>query len=133
MKTLKLILVLGLGPSLGFAAAQDLVPTMESEFEFCQERPVEPEWMSQLPSRERYKRLVIQTIYRAQSLERVIEAQECSCQTRYPTWDRAIQHFNDNYLGGDRNALRKVEEEYFNRFSDLRATARTLCEAEGHW
>jgi ATP sulfurylase len=77
--------------------------------------------------------LVIQTIYRAQSLERVVEAQECTCQTRYPSWDTAIQHFNDNYLGGDRNALREAEEEHFDRFSELRAAARTLCEAEGYW
>ena len=120
-----------LSPTL--AVSQGLVPTLVSEYEFCRERPGEPEWMSELPSHERYKRLVIQTIYRAQSLERVVEAQECSCQTRYPSWDTAVQHFNDNYLGGDRNALREAEEEHFDRYNELRASARTLCEAEGHW
>jgi uncharacterized protein HemY len=133
MKILKPILALCIGVAPVVAHAQGLVPTMESEFEYCQERPVEPRWMSELPSRERHKRLVIQTIYRAQSLERVVEAQECTCQTRYPSWDTAIQHFNDNYLGGDRNALREAEEEHFDRFSELRAAARTLCEAEGYW
>ena len=106
---------------------------MENDFEFCQERPIEPEWMAELPSRERYKRLVIQTIYRAQSLERVVEAAECSCETRFPSWETAVQHFNDNYLGGDRNALREAEEHYLDRFNELRPTAKSLCEAEGHW
>ncbi|MEL8054585.1 MAG: hypothetical protein AAGK66_00385 [Pseudomonadota bacterium] len=126
-----LSIVIGLSPAL--ATAQGLVPTLNSEYDFCQSRPVEPEWMAELPSRERYKRLVIQTIYRAQGVERVVEAQECSCETRFPSWDTAVQHFNDNYLGGDRNTLREAEEEYFNRFNELRAAARELCEAEGNW
>lgn len=133
MKKLTVCLAATIGLLPALASAEGLVPTMESEFDFCQDRPVEPEWMSELPSRERYKRLVIQTIYRAQGLERVVAAEECSCETRYPSWDTAVQHFNDNYLGGDRNALREAEEEHFDRFTDLRSTARSLCEAEGNW
>lgn len=115
------------------APAQGLVPTLNNEYDFCQSRPAEPEWMAELPSRERYKRLVIQTIYQAQGVERVVEAQECSCDTRFPSWDTAVQHFNDNYLGGDRNALREAEEEHFDRYNELRSAARELCEAEGNW
>ena len=113
--------------------AEGLVPTIGSDFEFCQDRPVEPEWMTELPSRESYKRFVIQTIYRAQGVERVVEAQNCSCETRFPTWDTAVQRFNDNYLGGDRNALREAEEEHFDRYNELRPAARALCEPAGNW
>ena len=115
------------------ASAQGVVPTIGTEHEFCQDRPIEPEWMAELPSRERYKRLVIQTIYRAQGVERVVEAQECSCETRFPTWDGAVQYFNDNYLGGDRDALRAADEEHFRRYNALRNEARELCEIEGNW
>ncbi|MEM9360358.1 MAG: hypothetical protein AAGB04_29620 [Pseudomonadota bacterium] len=109
MKPLILILATGINLSPALAPAQGLVPTLNSEYDFCRSRPAEPEWMAELPSRERYKRLVIQTIYRAQGVERVVEAQECSCETRFPTWDNAVQHFNDNYLGGDRNRLREAK------------------------
>ena len=115
------------------APAQGLVPTLNNEYDFCQSRPAEPEWMAELPSRERYKRLVIQTIYQAQGVERVVEAQECSCDTRFPSWDTAVQHFNDHSPGGDRTALREAEEEHFDRYNDLRSAARELCEAEGNW
>lgn len=133
MKKRAYILAAAIAISPAITSAQGLVPTIESEFDFCQDRPVEPEWMSELPSREKYKRLVIQTIYRAQGLERVVEAQECSCETRFPPWDAAVQHFNDNFLGGDRNALREAEEEHLDRFNELRSIAREICEAEGLW
>ena len=133
MKKLTPILVTAISLLPTITSAQGIVPTLENGFEFCQDRPLEPEWMTELPSREKYKRLVIQTIYRAQGLERVVDAQECSCGTRFPPWDTAVQHFNDNFLNADRNALREAEEEHLNRFNDLRSTARTICEAEGNW
>lgn len=133
MKIFAIVFTATLGSLPGITSAQGLVPTLETPFEFCQDRPLEPAWMTELPSREKYKRLVIQTIYRAQGLERVVEAQDCSCETRFPSWDTAVQHFNDNYLGGDRNALREAEEHHLDRFNELRTTARELCEAEGNW
>jgi hypothetical protein len=95
--------------------------------------PLEPEWMGNLSSRENYKRLVVQTIYRVQGLERVVEAGECSCATRFPPWDTAVQHFNDRYLGADRNAMREAEDRYLTRFNQLRLAAREICEADGNW
>ncbi len=126
-----LMLALVSGPSMAFA--QGLAPTMDHQFEFCHERPLEPEWMGSLPTRESYKRLVIQTIYRAHGLERVIEAGECSCATRFPSWDVAVQHFNDRYLGADRDVMRDAEDRYLTRFNELRSAARQICEAVGNW
>ena len=126
-----LIFLIVFHPSNSYS--QGLVPSMEQTFEFCQERPSEPEWFGNLPSRQNYKRLVIQTIYRAQGLERVVDAGECSCATRFPSWDAAVQHFNDRYLGADRNAMREAEDRYLMRFNQLRLAAREICEAEGNW
>ena len=133
MNCFKAIFMLALvsGPSIAFA--QGLVPTMDQQFEFCQERPAEPEWMGSLPPRENYKRLVIQTIYRSQGLERVVEAGECSCATRFPSWEAAVQHFNDRYLGADRDEMRDAEGRYLTRFNELRSAAREICEAAGNW
>lgn len=126
-----LIFLIVFHPSISYS--QDLVPTMEQAFEFCKERPSEPEWIGNLPSRENYKRLVIQTIYRAQGLERVVEAGECSCATRFPSWDAAVKHFNDRYLGADRNVMREAEDRYLTLVNQLRLAAREICEAEGNW
>ena len=133
MKEFSLVLAAVISLLPATTSAQGLVPTIESEFDFCGDRPVEPDWMSELPAREKYKRLVIQTIYRAQGLERVVVAGECSCETRFPSWEAAVQHFNDNYLGGDRNALREAEEQHLDHFNELRSRAKEICEPEGHW
>ncbi|MEM8635209.1 MAG: hypothetical protein AAGF33_09560 [Pseudomonadota bacterium] len=129
--SLALVAVAVLLPST--SNAKGLVPTMERDFEFCQDRPAQPDWIETLPVREAYKGLVIQTIYRAQSVERVVTAGECSCDTRFPAWDGAVQHFNDRYLSGDRNELREANTTYLERFNELRTAARTICEQEGHW
>ena len=133
MSCFKAISMLALVSGHSMASAQSLVPTMDQQFEFCQDRPLEPEWMERLPSRENYKRLVIQTIYRAKGLERVVEAGECSCATRFPSWDSAVQHFNDRYLGADRDEMRDAEDRYLTRFNELRSVARKICEAAGNW
>lgn len=133
MKKLALILAAAINLLPAVTTAQGLVPTMESEFDFCQNRPTEPEWIDDLPVREAFKGLVVQTIYRAQSVERVVEAGECSCETRFPPWDSAVQHFNDRYLSSDRNELREANTRYLGQFNELRNSARTICEAEGHW
>ena len=133
MKDVRVFLLAVLATCPSLAISQGQVPSTDSQFEFCEDRPLEPEWMGSLPSRENYKRLVIQTIYRAQGVERVVEAGECSCETRFPSWDAAVQSFNDNYLGADRNSLREANNEYLERFNELRQPARSICEAEGHW
>lgn len=133
MSCRKAVLMFALASAPSMAFAQGLVPTMDQQFEFCQDRPLEPEWMGSLPSRENYKRLVIQTIYRAQGLERVVEASECTCATRFPSWDAAVQHFNDRYLGADWDVMRDAEDRYLTRFNELRSAAREICEAAGNW
>ena len=133
MSCVKAVLLFALASAPSMAFAQGLVPTMDQHFEFCQDRPPEPEWMGSLPLRENYRRLVIQTIYRAQGLERVVKAGECSCATRFPNWNTAVQYFNDRYLGADRDVMRDAEDLYLTRFNELRSAAREICEAAGNW
>ena len=119
------------GPSA--VEAQELVPTMNRQFHVCAERPVEPEWMGELPVRDNYKRLVIQSIYELQSHQAVAESGECTCATRFPSWDAAVERFNDNYLGQDRSSLREVRDEYRAEANELRQSVRPICEAAGNW
>ncbi len=112
---------------------EGLVPTLERQFDVCAERPLEPAWLGELPVRENYKRLVIQTLYDLDGYQRVAEAGECSCDTLYPPWDTAVQRFNDSYLGQDRNALRQTRDDYRTEVEELRPAVKKICEAEGNW
>lgn len=113
--------------------SQGLVPAMGREFEFCEDRPLEPAWLENIHARESYKRVLIQMIYRAQSYRRVADADECSCETLFPPWEHAIQHFNDNYLSLEQFEAMQTREEYRAEGDALRQSVRDLCEAEGNW
>jgi hypothetical protein len=126
-----LIAAIVLVPTL--ATPQELVPTTNQSFDVCQERPLQPEWIDNLPSRDAFRGAVIQMIYRAESYRRVIDAGECSCETRFPDWDSSIQLFNDNHLGADRNGLRDARNEYRAQANEMREAAKVLCEEAGNW
>lgn len=126
-----LIAAIVMAPTL--ATPQELVPTTNQDFDVCQERPLQPEWIDNLPSRDAFRGAVIQMIYRAESYRRVIDAGECSCETRFPDWDSSIQLFNDNHLGSDRNGLRDARNEYRARANEMREAAKVLCEEAGNW
>lgn len=115
------------------ALAQGLVPTMDGQFEFCEERPREPQWLRDIHVRESHKRLLIQAIYELQSYERVEHAGNCSCNTLYPTWDTAIQTFNDNYLHLERRDAMAARRELQDRSTALRQSQKGVCEPLGHW
>ena len=133
MKRLSIFLVALIASAPSSAWPQGLVPTLESEFEVCQSRPLQPQWIDDLPSREAFKGAVIQMIYRAESYQRVVEAGECSCETLYPTWDNAVQRFNDTYLNADRNTLREARNEFRDQANEVRDAAKAICEEAGNW
>ena len=133
MKTFNLVVTAAVALSPTLTSAQGLVPTMDREYEFCQERPPEPDWMQNLEARESHKRLLIQAIYRLEGYERVAEAGNCGCDTLYPSWDHAVQRFNDNYLHLEQFDLMQTRREFQNQGNAVRRSVRALCEAEGNW
>lgn len=133
MKTFNLLLAAAIGLLPTLTAAQGLVPTIEQEYEFCQERPPEPEWMQNIDRRESHKRLLVQSIYRLEGYERVAEVGDCGCETLYPPWDNAVQRFNDNYLHLEQFELMQTRREFQDQGNAIRRSVRTLCEAVGNW
>ncbi|WP_306116299.1 hypothetical protein [Roseovarius sp. MMSF_3305] len=133
MKIKKLIAVACVFFTPSAVLSQGLVPTLDREYEFCQERPPEPDWMQNLEARESHKRLLIQAIYRLEGYERVAEAGNCGCDTLYPSWDHAVQRFNDNYLHLEQFDLMQTRREFQNQGNAVRRSVRALCEAEGNW
>ena len=62
-------LLLIFGTTAG-VAERNLIPTLDNHPNVCPDQPPEPKWMQNINVRESYKRLLIQQIYRAQSMER---------------------------------------------------------------
>ena len=128
-----LVLSLILLSSTIVSAERDLVPTLENPPDVCQERPPEPEWIRKIDMRDAYKRLLVQQIYRAQSMRRIVSAQNCSCTTRYPSWEAAEAMFFDRYAAAEYWDVVEATSEYRRRANELRLEAMPICEAAGNW
>lgn len=133
MKLVNFLLIVATAFSPAVAFSQGLVPTVDREFEFCQERPPEPEWMQNLHVRESHKRLLIQAINRLEGYQHVADASDCGCATLFPPWANAVQHFNDNYLHLEQFEAVQTRRDYQNQGDALRQSVKELCEAEGNW
>ncbi|WP_371228022.1 hypothetical protein [Roseovarius sp. 2305UL8-3] len=133
MKICNLLLLAAISFSSATAFAQGLVPTMDSEYEFCQQRPPEPEWVQNLHVRESYKRLLIQSIYRLEGYQRVAASDDCRCDTLFPPWSSAVQHYNDNFLHLEQFEAMQTRRDFQDQGSAVRRSVQELCEAEGNW
>jgi hypothetical protein len=124
--------------SLGLTAApagaeRNLVPTLERSFDVCPDRPAEPLWMQEIPLRQVYHRVLVQDIYRAQNLERIVDIGSCDCGTRFPSWDAAEGVFRERYAGDERWEMLQASEGYNRRANAARPEAQVICEAAGNW
>ncbi|KZY32503.1 hypothetical protein A3731_22045 [Roseovarius sp. HI0049] len=132
----KLTTVAGLLTILGATsgvAQQNLIPTLDSQPDVCSAQPPEPEWMQDIEMRESYKRLLIQQIYRAQSMQRVVEAQNCECPTRYPSWEAAEKVYIERFASSEYWDIVEATSEYRRQANELRLEAMPICEAAGNW
>lgn len=125
-------LVLSLTPTLA-VAERNLVPTLESRFTVCPDRPAEPVWMQEIPLRQAYQRVLVQDIYRAQNLERVVETGSCHCATRFPSWDAAEAVFRERYASDKRWEMLEASDAYNRRANAARPAAKAICDAAGNW
>ena len=114
-------------------AERNLVPTLERSFKVCPDRPAEPSWMQGIPLRQAYQRVLVQDIYRAQNLERIVESGSCDCETRFPSWDAAEAVFRERHASGERWEMLEASETYNRRANDVRLEAKAICDAAGNW
>ena len=125
-------LLVVLGATAG-VAARNLIPTLDNQPDVCPDQPPEPQWMQDIDVRESHKRLLIQQIYRAQSLQRIVEAQSCECPTRYPSWDSAEGIFVKHFAASEYWDIVEATSEYRRQANELRREAMPICEAAGNW
>ena len=125
-----LALVLAASSSL---AERNLVPSLERRFTVCPDRPAEPVWMQEIPLRQAYQRVLVQDIYRAQNLERIVETGNCDCEIRFPSWDAAEAVFRERYASDERWEMLQASDAYNRRANAARPAAKAICEAAGNW
>ena len=115
------------------SAERNLVPTLDNQPDVCPDQPPEPEWMRNTEARDAYKRLLVQQIYRFQSMERIVDAQSCTCATRYPPWEATEAVYFDRYSAADYWSVVEATSDYRRRANDLRKQAMPICDAAGNW
>ena len=125
-------MALGMTSSPAFAE-RNLVPTLDRSFNVCPDRPAESMWMQEIPLRQAYQRVLVQDIYRAQNLERIVESGSCACEIRFPSWDDAEGAFRERHASDERWEMLKASDAYNRRANDVRLEAKTICEAAGNW
>ncbi|SEL67956.1 hypothetical protein SAMN05443999_10724 [Roseovarius azorensis] len=89
--------------------------------------------MQDIDVRESHKRLLIQQIYRAHSMQRIVEAQSCECPTRYPSWEEAEGVFVEHFAASEYWDIVEATSEYRRQANELRREAMPFCEAAGNW
>ncbi|MDE4142186.1 hypothetical protein [Phaeobacter gallaeciensis] len=119
--------------ALPAAAERDFVPSLDSEPDVCTERPAEPDWIKNIGVREAYRRVLVQDIYRAQNLERIVETGSCTCETRFPSWEAAETEFRERFTTAERWEMLEASDTYNRRANAVRPEAMAICEAEGNW
>lgn len=115
------------------SAERNLIPTLNNQPDVCPDQPAEPDWMQSIAVRESYKRLLVQQIYRAQSMHRIVDTQSCECHTRYPSWEVAEAVYFETYAASEYWDVVEATSEFRRSANELRLEAMPICEAAGNW
>lgn len=114
-------------------AERSLIPTLDNQPDVCPDQPPEPQWMQELDVRESHKRLLTQQIYRAQSMQRIVEVKSCECPTRFPSWEAAEDVFVEHFAASEYWDIVEATSTYRRQANELRREAMQICEAAGNW
>lgn len=114
-------------------AERNLIPTLDNQPDVCPDQHPEPQWMQNIDVRESYKRLLVQQIYRAQSMQRIVDAQSCDCPIRYPTWEDAVRFYTERFASSEYWDVVEATSTYRRQANELRRAAKPICEAAGNW
>ena len=114
-------------------ADRALPSAMDAEPGTCPDQPTEPQWMQDINIRESHKRLLVQQIYRAESMQRIVDAGNCSCDTRYPSWDAAESVYFEKFAVADYQDVMEATDTYRRLANKIRLKAMPICEVARNW
>jgi hypothetical protein len=92
-----------------------------------------PNGCKNIPLRQAYQRVLVQDIYQAQNLERIVETGECACETRFPSWDEAEATFREHHDSAERWEMLQASDAYNRGANAARPAAKAICDAAGNW
>jgi hypothetical protein len=114
--------------------SNDLTINMSpQQYRICNDRPSRPVWMDEVHVREAYKALTLMDLYELRAWEKIAEEGDCSCETRFPSWDAAEDEFNSTYLEAPAADHTVAQREIRRQRNDLRHAVQIICEAQGNW
>ena len=115
------------------SAERNLIPTLNNQPDICPKQPPEPDWLQNLDVRESYKRLLVQQIYRAQSMQRIVDAQDCACPVRYPAWAAAEAVYFETFAAAEYWDVIEATSDSRRLANELRLKAMPICVAAENW
>jgi len=115
------------------ATAQSKVTLGSETPRVCPDQPPQPEWVDNIPLRQSHNKVLIQQMYRAQSMQAVAETGDCSCETRFPSWESVETRFLETYARLDRWGATERTEEFRELANEHRKVAKPICEQQGNW
>ncbi|RLQ84964.1 hypothetical protein [Notoacmeibacter ruber] len=136
MKPLILTLAVLIAAPNAAAARDDFMDftiTMERTYRVCPDRPKEPKWEGNQNIKAAWKGILLQKIYEIQSYEAVIQNDDCSCEVRFPKWNRAMQVYTENFSELTYRDGFEVEDKIRARAKALRGQAKAICDRGGLW
>ena len=128
-----LICAITLFSAIVASAERNLIPTLNNQPDVCLEQPPEPEWMQNIDVRESHKRLLVQQIYRAQSMQRIVDAQDCTCPIRYPAWAAVEAVYFETFAAAEYWDVNAATSDYWRQANELRLDAMPICKTAGNW
>ncbi|MCV6825970.1 MULTISPECIES: hypothetical protein [Rhodobacterales] len=128
------LIIATLVSAVASGAAAQFIPTLGSDTpRVCPDQPAQPEWIENIEPREAHTGHLVQMMYRAQGLQAVAEAGSCSCETRFPSWDKAQEYYFEHYSALERFEVQQRTSEYRRAANDARKIAQPICELENNW
>lgn len=135
MRNIALALTAGTLLTAAAPSWAQFVPTLGSDTpRVCPDQPPQPDWIENIAPRDAHRGNLVQEIYRAQSMQAVADAEDCSCGIRFPSWEAAEAVYAERYSGiKDRWEIIGLTSEFSQTANDLRRIAKPICEDQGNW
>lgn len=134
MKNTALALTAGILFTTGTPSWAQFVPTLDGDTpRVCPDQPPPPDWIENIAPRDAHRSNLLQEIYRAQSMQAVTNAENCSCDIRFPSWEAAEVVYVERYSGiKDRREIIGLTSQFSQIANDLRRIAKPICEDQGN-
>ncbi len=126
-------LLIAVALSAPVAASAQFVAAPSDSSRVCPDRPAPPGWTVNFNVRDADKVILVQQMYRAQSLRAVAESGDCSCSTRFPSWSDANSYYATNYAALDRDGIRQRTSHYSRTANEYRRRAMPICQSQKNW